>query len=392
MDWATEIADRYPVPAVPAFEYPRSDLPQDVEFVGPFLPGGVDDWTPAAWWDDVLAARAAGRPVVLVTQGTIATDPRNLVLPAVEALASERRAGRRDHGGLRPDQVVPADRRPANVRLTEFVPFTELLPLVDVMVTNGGYGGVQLAVAHGVPLVVAGTTEDKMEVSARVTWSGVGVALRTDTPSVEQVRSGVATVLADPRYRRAGEGDRRRLRRSPGGRPGRGVDPRGGRRARAHRVTRPGRRGRRAGPGDPAVVRGQRRARAAMCAATRLASRPAPPISIEAKAVWKSRPTKYRPGAALHDDAVAARIAVVPGDVGPHEPEVLPEPGAPDDVRDVEHRAVVEHRPPVVGADRARLGEVHAGGGEVGPPDPQQGRAAAPDRPAASGGRSACAP
>ncbi len=33
------------------------------------------------------------------------------------------------------------------MRLTEFLPFTELLPLVDVMVTNGGYGGVQLALA-----------------------------------------------------------------------------------------------------------------------------------------------------------------------------------------------------------------------------------------------------
>ena len=36
------------------------------------------------------------------------------------------------------------------------------------MLTNGGYGGVQYALAHGVPLVVAGDTEDKPEVAARV--------------------------------------------------------------------------------------------------------------------------------------------------------------------------------------------------------------------------------
>jgi UDP:flavonoid glycosyltransferase YjiC (YdhE family) len=29
------------------------------------------------------------------------------------------------------------------------------------MVTNGGYGGVQAALANGVPLVVAGATEEK---------------------------------------------------------------------------------------------------------------------------------------------------------------------------------------------------------------------------------------
>ena len=201
MDWATVNAERYLVPSVPAFEYPRRDLAETVEFVGPFLPAGVDDWTPPAWWDDVRAARAAGRPVVLVTQGTIATDPANLVLPAIEGLGSGDALVIATTSGHDPDDVLPADDRPANVRLTEFVPFTELLPLVDVMVTNGGYGGVQMALAAGVPLVVAGRTEDKMEVSARVVWSGTGIALKTDTPSAPQLRDSVATVLADGRFR-----------------------------------------------------------------------------------------------------------------------------------------------------------------------------------------------
>ncbi len=145
-----------------------------------------------------------GRPVVLVTQGTIATDPANLVLPAIEGLGDREPLVVATTVGFDADAVLP--RPPANVRLTPFVPFSELLPLVDVVVTNGGYGGVQLALAHGVPLVVAGTTEDKTEVSARVAWAGVGIALRTDTPSPAQVRDAVAAVLADPAHRaRAGE-------------------------------------------------------------------------------------------------------------------------------------------------------------------------------------------
>ena len=40
------------------------------------------------------------------------------------------------------------------------------------MVTNGGYGGVQQALANGVPLVVAGDSEDKPEVAARVAVVG----------------------------------------------------------------------------------------------------------------------------------------------------------------------------------------------------------------------------
>ena len=205
MDWGAEIADRYLVPSIPGFEYHRSDLPETVEYVGPFLPEGVDDWTPPAWWADVLAARAAGHPVVLVTQGTIATDPRNLLLPAIEGLAGSDALVIVTTVGFDADEVIPPAQRPANVRLTPFVPFTELLPLVDVMVTNGGYGGVQLALANGVPLVVAGLTEDKMEVSARVTWSGTGIALKTDTPSARQVEHAVAAVLDDPRYRARAE-------------------------------------------------------------------------------------------------------------------------------------------------------------------------------------------
>ncbi|MGY1806333.1 glycosyltransferase [Blastococcus sp. SYSU D00669] len=201
MDWGSEVASRYLVPSVPQLEYPRSDLPAHVEFVGAFLPDPQPGWERPGWWDDVLAARASGRPVVLVTQGTIATDPANLILPTIEGLAGREplvvvTTVRED-----PDAVLPPDRRPANLRMTRFLPHGEVMHLTDVFVTNGGYGGVQTALAHGVPVVIAGTTEDKAEVSARITWAGVGVALGTDTPSAAQVRTAVADVLATPSYR-----------------------------------------------------------------------------------------------------------------------------------------------------------------------------------------------
>jgi UDP:flavonoid glycosyltransferase YjiC (YdhE family) len=69
------------------------------------------------------------------------------------------------------------------------------------MVTNGGYNGVQIALANGVPLVAAGTSEDKPEVCARVAWAGAGLNLRTARPSQEQLRRAVRTVLATSSYR-----------------------------------------------------------------------------------------------------------------------------------------------------------------------------------------------
>jgi MGT family glycosyltransferase len=190
IDWAAQVADRYLQTGIPELEYPRRDLPSSVVFVGPLLPAGVDDWTPPSWWSEL-----GSRPVVFVTQGTVATDLNNLLVPTVTALAE-----------LDVLVVVTTSGRPLgvggpNVRTADFIPYTEILPLADLMVTNGGYGGVQLAVSYGVPLVVSGTTEDKQEVNARVAWSGLGVSLRTDTPTAAEVGAAVREVLDSPRYR-----------------------------------------------------------------------------------------------------------------------------------------------------------------------------------------------
>lgn len=180
-------------PTVPAFEYPRSDLPPQLHFIGSLIPESPARPLPA-WWSEVLASR---RSVVLVTQGTLATNPRHLIAPTLAALADEDvlviAAGVRDEAALGP--------LPQNARATAFVPFSQLLPHVSVYVTNGGYGGVQQALRYGVPCVVAGRSEDKVEVAARVAHAGVGLNLKTDRPTPERVRGAVRTLLEDPYFR-----------------------------------------------------------------------------------------------------------------------------------------------------------------------------------------------
>jgi MGT family glycosyltransferase len=202
MDWGIHLADRYLQASVPAFEYPRSDLPPAVEFVGAMLPVGVDDWTPPAWWPDVAAARAAGRPVVLVTQGTANTDPALLTIPAITALGGRDLLLIATTDGFDADEAIPVRQRPANLRMERFIPFTEVMPLADLVITNGGYGGVQMSLSYGVPLVVAGMSEDKMEVNARVAWSGAGISLKTHQPDAGRLGAAVAQVLSDGSYRK----------------------------------------------------------------------------------------------------------------------------------------------------------------------------------------------
>lgn len=195
-DVAVHDSDLYLQGTCPSFEYPRRDLPGHVRFVGPFNPTTAAKQPLPEWWPEIQARK----PVVHVTQGTLANEDFNrLLVPTIQALADKdvlvvATTGNRPESEVR----IPL---PKNVRLERFIPYAELMPHVDVMVTNGGYGGVHWAIQHGVPLVVAGKTEDKPEVCARVEWAGIGVNLKTDSPSPEQIARAVDELLATPRYK-----------------------------------------------------------------------------------------------------------------------------------------------------------------------------------------------
>jgi UDP:flavonoid glycosyltransferase YjiC (YdhE family) len=177
---------------VPELEYPRSDLPRCVHFVGQLAPPPGRHPAPP-WWPDLDGDR---RPLVHVTQGTYDVDPTDLLLPALRGLAGADVQLAVATGGA----ALPAGQVPANARQAPFLPYDLLLPRASVVVTNGGWGGVLAALAAGVPLVVAGGTLDKPEIARRVAWSGAGIDLRTGRPSAGQVAAAVTRVLADPRF------------------------------------------------------------------------------------------------------------------------------------------------------------------------------------------------
>jgi UDP:flavonoid glycosyltransferase YjiC (YdhE family) len=195
LDGTVTVPDRFLELSVAALDYPRSDLPSSVRYVGALpapAPAPGDD-IPPRWWHEVAGARR----VVVVSQGTAANhDFTELVQPTLDALADL-------------DALVIAvlgrdatlERVPANARVARYIPFALLLPRTDVLISNGGFGGVQQALGHGVPMVVAGLTEDKAEVTARAAWAGAAINLATQRPEPESIRRAVDAVLADPAYR-----------------------------------------------------------------------------------------------------------------------------------------------------------------------------------------------
>ena len=184
----------YLATTVPGFEYPRSDLPSQVRFIGPPFLDPVETFVAPAWWEDLQT----NSPVVYVTQDAIATDPSDLIIPTFNALKD------RDIlvvATTDPSAGLVTTELPANVRIEPSLPPSQLLPYVDIVITNGEYRTVQTALSYGIPLIAAGQSEDKPEVCARIAWSGVGLSLNTKTPKPKQIRQAVDEVLTNNHYK-----------------------------------------------------------------------------------------------------------------------------------------------------------------------------------------------
>ncbi|KAK4231863.1 family 1 putative glycosyltransferase [Podospora fimiseda] len=191
----------------PVLEYPRPDLPKHVKFAGSLPPkkgreGGAFKFP--GWWKEEVVENKEKKSLVVVSQGTLARDYTMLLKPTIKALA-----GRKDvlvvallgkQGAEVPDGILPEEGEGvddvSNVRVVDFIPYDAVLEYADVMISNAGYGGFIHCVVNGVPLIAAGLSEDKCEVSTRVEWTGAGINLRTGRPTPEAVAAAVDTILS----------------------------------------------------------------------------------------------------------------------------------------------------------------------------------------------------
>lgn len=203
----TRLPDAYLQLTVDSFEFPIVPDLDTVRFAG--TPPIIPNQAPVPSWAGDLDG---SKRVILVSQGTAANDDfGQLVAPTLAALADmPDTLVVATCGGRSPDSIP--GRIPDNARVASYLPMEWMLPLTDVFVTNGGYGGVSQALSFGVPMVTAGISEDKADIGARVAWSGVGIDLRTAEPCMEAVRDAVNRVLTEPGYRASARRMSERLR------------------------------------------------------------------------------------------------------------------------------------------------------------------------------------
>ncbi len=177
---------------LPELDFPAVWIPPHTEWVGALLPHRAAAPAPL----DPRIIEQSGK-VVVVSQGTVDNhDPGKLIIPAIEAFAGGDRLLVVVTGGVGTDEMRSRYQYD-NVLIEDFVGFDLLFPHTELYITNGGLGGVLLALSHGVPLLVAGTREGKGDINARLAYRGLAVDLRSETPSASAVARGAKRVLSD---------------------------------------------------------------------------------------------------------------------------------------------------------------------------------------------------
>jgi MGT family glycosyltransferase len=162
------------------FEYPRQNWPRSVHQVGPGL------WAPPGQAPSWLADLP--RPVVLVSISTEFQNDGAIVDAALAGLSSEPGSVVVTSAAVDPRTFASAT---PNVRIERFLPHAAVVPEVDVVVTHGGMGTVQRALAAGVPLVVVPWGRDQSETARRVVHCGAGTTVRPGKLTPERLRRAV---------------------------------------------------------------------------------------------------------------------------------------------------------------------------------------------------------
>jgi MGT family glycosyltransferase len=183
----------------PGFEYQRSDMPEKLKFVGPLHAyDNKQNIELNHSWENKLAEY---KTAILITQGTFEADHSKLIIPALEAL-KEGPYLLMVATGFHDTEELRRKYQRDNIVIEDFIDFDSIMPNTDIYITNGGYGGVLLAIEHELPMIAAGVNEGKNEVCARIGFFKLGINLKTERPSAQKINESVSKILSDPRYKR----------------------------------------------------------------------------------------------------------------------------------------------------------------------------------------------
>jgi MGT family glycosyltransferase len=131
------------------------------------------------------------RPLILVTASSEFQDDRELIAVALEALAEESVRVVATTAALDPSSFSP----PANARVERFLPHGPLIERSACVVSHGGMGITQKALAAGVPVCVVPFGRDQLETARRVEVARAGSRLPAGRLNAARLRAKVREAM-----------------------------------------------------------------------------------------------------------------------------------------------------------------------------------------------------
>jgi MGT family glycosyltransferase len=162
-------------------------------------------------WQPPLGFVSGEEPLVYLSLGSLGSADVELMQRLIDTLA-----------GTRYHVIVSMGPQHAELRLgdnmtgEEFLPQTEILPLVDVVVTHGGNNTVTECFWFGKPMVVLPLFWDQYDNAQRVQETGFGIRLDTYGHEPEELIAAIERLLADEPLRGHLSAASERLQGRPG--------------------------------------------------------------------------------------------------------------------------------------------------------------------------------
>jgi UDP:flavonoid glycosyltransferase YjiC (YdhE family) len=142
-------------------------------------------------------------PLVLVAPSTAKDLEARLVRATLEGLAEEPVRVVATTNLMRPKEPIAV---PPNAVLVDWVSYSQVLAVADLVICHGGHGTTVRALGAGVPVLCSPVAGDMAENAIRVAWTGAGLSLSWRLCRPRPLRWTVRQLIGDARFkRRAGE-------------------------------------------------------------------------------------------------------------------------------------------------------------------------------------------
>jgi len=175
-----------------AFDFPCTDLPERVRYVGPQI--GDPNW--ARKWTSPWPA-SDKRPLVLVSFSTTFQNHAAVLQKVIDALAPlPARVLVTLGGSIKPTDLKPAD----NCVLVDSAPHSQVMREAAFVINHGGHGTVMRALMSRAPMLVIPHGRDQNDNAVRITERGAGLSLMPDA-SVEAIRTACERLLNEKSFR-----------------------------------------------------------------------------------------------------------------------------------------------------------------------------------------------